>query len=398
MCESLWLRQILFAAVILSFSNLLAQFAIETVHADDTDDSRPGYLESARVTNAFRLRFDAGFDANRPDRAEYFYGTWRNILDHPHAIKGTDQIISGVNNRGTILLAESVDFQEISAYLELAHEDKASVFAELPLRFLTLIGDAEFPGAFTTREFRDAYNAAEASGKRSPQGVSDLQVGFKYGMLDDPDMLLTLQFRTYIPTGNSFDGLGTGHVSFEPALLSQTRLTEKLWMMGQSKLWTPIDGGANAGNIAIYGLGLGYNLIDKPISRPGGRTRFLRIVPLAEFAGWTVLDGFETLSSNTGEKIVPNDAHFSFDPDLINDRDPPQTAGQVHPNRTDGQRVGAPREHGVRNAAGATIVNMKLGIRTSFNEQNSLYIGWGRSLTGHRWYKDFARIELLRTF
>ena len=34
----------------------------------------PGYVDFAVPITQFRLRFDAAYDDNRPDRAEFFYG------------------------------------------------------------------------------------------------------------------------------------------------------------------------------------------------------------------------------------------------------------------------------------------------------------------------------------
>src|SRR5262249_31092314 len=36
-----------------------------------------GYIDSAIPRTRFRVRYDIGFDMNRPDRAEYFYAAWR---------------------------------------------------------------------------------------------------------------------------------------------------------------------------------------------------------------------------------------------------------------------------------------------------------------------------------
>ena len=54
--------------------------------------------------------------------------------------------------------------------------------------------------------------------------------------------------------------------------------------------------------------------------------------------------------------------------------------------------------HGVINAAGDTIVNGKVGVRTYFGEGSDLYIGYGHALTGDRWYKDIIRVEYRLAF
>src|SRR5437660_1132068 len=72
-----------------------------------------GYVDSALPVTQFRLRYDAAFDDNRLYRAEFFYpkpGAFRTApppLNDPHAPGGAD-------------LVQSVDYQDVSAYVELA--------------------------------------------------------------------------------------------------------------------------------------------------------------------------------------------------------------------------------------------------------------------------------------
>jgi hypothetical protein len=52
---------------------------------------------------------------------------------------------------------------------------------------------------------------------------------------------------------------------------------------------------------------------------------------------------------------------------------------------------------GVLDASGDTIVNLKLGVRGTFGPE-SIYIGWGTTLTDKWWYEDIARVEYRRLF
>ena len=81
-------------------------------------DSNVGYIDSAIPANVFRLRFDAAYDNNRPSRAEFFYA--RGAPFGP----------------GLPAPETSVDYQDISAYLEIALDQCTSVFGELPIRFI----------------------------------------------------------------------------------------------------------------------------------------------------------------------------------------------------------------------------------------------------------------------
>ena len=41
--------------------------------------SNVGYIDSALIGTNLRMRFDAAYGMNRPDRAEYYYTTWRRL-------------------------------------------------------------------------------------------------------------------------------------------------------------------------------------------------------------------------------------------------------------------------------------------------------------------------------
>jgi hypothetical protein len=260
-----------------------------------------GYIDNAIPKTMFRLRFDAAYNDNRPDRAEFFYAKCG---------------CNGANSPGPPLSETSVDYQEISAYLEAAIDKRFSGFVEVPVRFLNPDVNRDFTG------------------------IGDMNAGLKWAFVACEDRFLTFQLRTFIPTGDAFRGLGTRHVSLEPALLAYQRLTDRLVFEAELRDWIPINGTDYAGNVLRYGVGLGYDIVQ----RDG-----LRITPIAEFVGWTVLGGKELAVAGT------------------------QAATQ--------------------DAAGDTIVNMKLGARTYFGPHSDLYVGWGRALTGAVWYKDIFRAE-----
>jgi hypothetical protein len=288
----------------------------------------------------FRLRFDAGYDLNRPDRAEFFYAEWHNLGVVPHGING-DGVFFDPRARGPNRLPGNVNYQGVSAYLEYAFGDRLSVFGEVPYRTINFKHlDEDTP-----------------PGDNNPNGFSDLIFGFKAALLASPDQYLTFQFRTYVPTGDADRGLGTGHVSLEPGLLFYQRLDERLVLQAQIMDWIPIDGGSAAGNVLSYGAGVAYDVVQR------GN---LRVTPVAEFVGWTVLHGFESTNGTVIATAPPG--------------------------------VVLPTEGGVENASGATIVNGKIGVRTYFGRGSDVYIGWGHALTGSRWYQDILRIEYRRSF
>jgi hypothetical protein len=260
--------------------------------------SAPGYIDFAKPMNQIRLRYDAANDMNRPDRAEFFYGKCGCF---------------GGNAPGPILPERSVDSQEPALYVEVAPTERFSVFIDVPYRIIN-----------------PEVNA-------NANGFSDLRFGFKYALLYSQEQILTFQLRTFAPTGDARRGLGTSHFSLEPALLYYRNLSDKITLYAELADWIPLDGTDFAGNVLIYGAGLGYTAYNSG--------NFF-VMPLAEVLGWSVL---------SGQEFNPNSG-------------------------------------GAVSASGDTIVNGKLGVRAGGQRQD-FYIGYGRALTGERWYQDIWRFE-----
>jgi hypothetical protein len=322
-----------------------------------------GYLDSAIPKNTFRVRYDQGFNMNRPDRAEFFYAAWREISFHQHGILNQQGTFQATVGRGLDPLPGRSDYQEVSAYLELAGSRRWSTFVEIPFRTL------HFSGLFNDGDGGDAGIPAtdppglhEALEEHATNfgGIGDIVLGTKAAVIAETDHYVSLQFRVFFPSGSARNGMGTGHYSAEPGVLTYRRLGERATLQGQFKVWIPIDGTVSttgrsfAGNILIYGLGLGYDLVDRPN---------LRITPIAEFVGWTVLNGFETI----------------FGPNLF-------------------PFGGVPDNHGVAESTGTTIVNGKLGVRAYFSPKDDVYVGFGQALTSNRWYNEILRVEYRRSW
>jgi hypothetical protein len=312
-----------------------------------------GYIDSAIIRSRIRVRYDSAYDFNSPDKAEFFYAKCgcfanpKNFLTNgmfipknafamgydPHA-RGPQHfpIVPPANpafSRG-FTGDPSINYQELATYLEYAPVRNFSSFIELPARFLnpTLV-----PNYY---------------------GFSDLNLGFKYAFVAQPNEYYTFQFRTYVPTGAPDRGLGTGHPTLEPALLVFQRLTDRLYFSGEFRDWIPVDGSNFAGNILRYGAGLTYNIV---------LTSRFRVAPVNEVVGWSILGGKE---------LVPNPSQF----------------GGI-----------------VKSVGGQCIVNEKIGLRfglgnynqpgggSALNDRHSLYVGYGQAMTGDHWYKHDLRVE-----
>jgi hypothetical protein len=267
-------------------------------------NSGVGYIDAAIPGNQLRLRYDAAFYDNRPTRAEFLYPR------------------GGPAGPGPRIPEANVNFQDLSTYLELLVVPRLSCFFEVPVRFV----DFDF--------------------NPDSSGLSDVNAGFKFAFVDTSDLVATFQLRAYAPTGDAHRGLGTDHTSLEPAFLFYKPLGERLRLEGELRDWIPIGGTDFAGNVVRYGLGFTYDLC---------RVGKVRVEPVTEFVGWTVLGGKETVVSPSGAASVEN-------------------------------------------AAGDSIFNIKLGARLRFNDRADVYVGYGRPLTGERWYEDIYRVELRLRF
>lgn len=259
----------------------------------------PGYLDPAAPMNVIRFRADQGYHIDRPDRAEFFYAKCGCFPGAP----------------GPRLPERSADYQDYNLYLEIAPSARFSGFVEAGVRSLN-------PDV-----------------NENATGFNDLRLGFKYAILRDDDRILTFQLRTFLPTGEADRGLGTNHVSLEPSLLFWRRLNERLALHAQVGDWIPVGGEDFAGNVLNYGVGLSYAAVD---------TGRVRISPIVELLGWSVLDGFEFSTLNRGT--------------------------------------------GIRDAGGITVVNGKFGVRFEA-ARHDFYVGYGHALTNDIWYREILRFE-----
>lgn len=277
-----------------------------------------GYIDNAAPRTHFRLRYDQAYNNNRPDRAEFFYAKCGcfQFLQPPQR-----------DAAGPPLPETSVDYQELAPYFEIAFAPRASVFATVPIRFIN------------------------PDQNRNAAGLSDVSFGAKYAIRSTAESILTLQVRAIAPSGNTFDGLGTGNWFLEPGLLWLRQVNPRWQVFGEVKDQIPLAPQSDfTGNVLRYGLGTSVIAFENTQGY---------IAPVVEAVGWTVLSGRELADGN------------------------------------------------VLNARGTTIVNMKLGLRIGFGKdecdpcaapRNDFYIGYGRALTGAVWYKDMLRLEYRRFF
>jgi hypothetical protein len=308
----------------------------QDVKRPSIEGSMVGYIDNAIVGSQIRMRFDAGFDNNSPDRAEFFYakcGCYR-------ALNGTPfQAAFDPNAPGPGTgIPTAINFQVLRFNLEYAPLKRFSIFTDVPIRWIQPQG------------FVPANNLPFAPVNFGNQaGIGDVEAGFKLAAIASRNSYLTFQFRTYFPSGDSYRGLGTAHYSVEPSLLYYQKLTERWSMEAQLGDWHPIGGSTGvptgnsegfAGDVFTYGFGPSYQVFK------GER---VRVAPVVEMVGWRVLGGFQSL------------------------------------------------QPGFKEVSGMNIVNIKGGVRTSIGN-NSFYIGFGQAVTHELWYKHLVRLEYRYSF
>jgi hypothetical protein len=303
------------------------------------EGSMVGYVDNAIVGSQVRIRFDAAFHNNAPDRAEFFYARYNGLNNGP----GPQSVVADLN------------FQQLYMRAEYAPAKRFSFFAEVPVRWIQ--------PQLTVANVENLVPAANVNSA----GLSDLAAGFKLAAVASSNQYLTFQFQAYFPSGNASTGLGTNHYSVEPAVLYYRRLSDRVALEAQVGDSHPIGGsscpepcnttevgGPNsqgfAGDVFFYGVGPSYVLY---------RGESVRIAPVIELVGWRVLGGLQT-------NCVPSVL------DCLN-------------------QEGA-------SADGTNIMNLKVGARTTVGTHSSFYIGYGHQLTHAVWYKEIVRAEYRYSF
>ena len=301
------------------------------------EGSMVGYIEDATIASRIRIRFDAAFDDRFPDLAEFFYakcGCYKSLAGIVPAAfdPKAPGPGGGVPNR--------INFQQLYILGEYAPVHRFSAFVEVPFRWIQPQGFLAVP------PFPPFGNQS---------GISDVRLGIKLGLVANEKQSLTVQLRSFLPSGDPAKGLGTDHASIEPSLLYNQQVTPRFAIEAQLGDNHPISGSRGvptatssnfSGDVFFYGIGPSYEVY---------RTENVRFTPVVELVGWRVLGGF-----------VSN--------------------------------VGGPVSGVASDASGTNIVNMKFGLRTTFHHHNSIYVGYGRGLTDADWYRDIVRIEYRYVF
>jgi hypothetical protein len=186
------------------------------------------FQDYARPRTVTRLRFDRGLDMTLPDRNEYFYKFKGTTPPGFGSKSGNPFVVNGTRFRAD----PSLNFNQLYLYQEAAAA-RGSFFFEIPYRQVSPLFSP------------------------SAAGFSDIRLGTKALLFDCELVQLTFQFKTYLPSGNTMAGLGTGHVSLEPSFLLALRLAQDTYFQAQLAQWIPLGGTPNiAGGILNWNFSL----------------------------------------------------------------------------------------------------------------------------------------------
>lgn len=238
------------------------------------------FVDSARPITHMRLRWDAGWNLARPDRAEFFmprFGTTTAQVD------SAGNAIGGVG-KGPNLVGRRADYHELTLYNEAA-VNNFGMSIEIPYRALD-------------------FDATTAPFERTASGFGDMVIGTKTLLLDCELMQYTLQFKTFLPTGNVQKGAGTGHVSLEPSNLLTLKCSDDCYIQAQTSLWIPIGGDASyQGNVFHQ-----HYSINKVLCKWCEGPKNIQLIGSAELNHWYVINGLYTTDATAGGAPIAADA------------------------------------------------------------------------------------------
>jgi hypothetical protein len=136
-------------------------------------------------------------------------------------------------------------------------------------------------------------------------GFGDMKIGTKSLLFDRDLFQIGFMFTTYLPVGRFSSGLGTGHVSLEPSLLTTVKITPDTYFQTQLAEWIPLGTDTDdQGSIFHFHLSLNHVLC-RPVHN-------VELIGTAELSGYSFQAGTFTdpilLDPMTG-KALANPAH-----------------------------------------------------------------------------------------
>jgi hypothetical protein len=147
----------------------------------------------------------------------------------------------------------------------------------------------ETPYLQVSPEDKEVYKGAS--------GFGDIVIKPKSLLLDCELIQFATEFNVYTPVGNFLKGLGTGHVSLEPAGLVSIKVTPETYLQGELAYRIPIGGDA-----AFQGPVLHYAAsLNQTLWRCG---HDIQLLGTAELDGWEFLGGALTAPGSVPQGVA----------------------------------------------------------------------------------------------
>jgi hypothetical protein len=268
----------------------------------------PFIIDTVRPMNQYGLRYDAAYNWRDPDLGEL-------LMARSTAAGGLGP------QTQTKLNYQDLDF------VSEAGNSAASVKVVVPLRFID----------------GDTYNTS---------GLGDVQMSTKLVMIDGKKLKVAGYMGFTFPSGYAPNGLGTGHVTMEPGLLAEYRITDKTFLHAEGKFLFPIPPNADQqeSNMLTWGFGLSHVLYDGDD---------FAIMPTMESVFYSVYNGGYNELSGATPTFISNEW--------------------------------------------VTVPTFHLGVRTVIDRCRDLGLieiglSTGFSMASNVWYEEFLRMELRVTF
>ncbi len=200
------------------------------------------FVEGTRPVTTTRFRWEYANNFTLPDRSEFFWAK-----------------SGGNGGKGPKQVETRLNYSQLSMYQEIA-TGGFSAFIDLP------------------------YLAVDPLVNPYAAGFGDMKIGTKSLVFDRDLFQLGFMMQTTIPMGNFTVGLGTGHVSLEPTLLSAVKLTPDTYLQTQLSEWIPLGGDPDyMGSILHYHFSLNHVLY-RPVHN-------VELIGTAEFTGYSFQAG-----------------------------------------------------------------------------------------------------------
>jgi hypothetical protein len=277
------------------------------------------FVDYARPRTVTRFRFDRLIDMTSPTRSEFFMK--RTNPNFPVTLTGPR------GGRRTFQSDPSLNMSQLYFYQEAATE-RASVFFEIPYR-----------------QINPLWSPTQA-------GFADLNFGTKALLFDCELLQVTFQFRTYMPSGNAGAGLGTGHVTLDPSILTALKLGPETYFQSQFGNFSPLGGTPNvAGGVFYWLMSLNHTLCHLTPDSP--------LIATLEMDGWSFENG-----------------------------------GYYAPSYPAGMKGINGRQPGLLGQSGVSYFNMGPGLRASICNKVDFggAITW--ATTGNHWADPWFRVEM----